>query len=83
MCLNKTYSKVRICRHLSDTYHIQNGLKERDALSLLLFNFVLEHATKEVQQLLYADVVNLLGDNIDTINKITETLRYASKEAGI
>jgi hypothetical protein len=26
------------------------------------------------QRLAYADDVNLLGDNIDTINKITETL---------
>jgi hypothetical protein len=27
--------------------------------------------------------VNLLGDNIDTIKKSTETLNYASKEVGI
>jgi hypothetical protein len=36
------------------------------------------------QQLLaYADDVNLLGDNIDTIEKNTETLIDASKEVGI
>jgi hypothetical protein len=33
--------------------------------------------------LAYADDVNLLGDNIDTINKNTETLIDASKEVGL
>jgi hypothetical protein len=33
--------------------------------------------------LAYADDVNLLGDNIDTINKITQTLIDASKEVGL
>jgi hypothetical protein len=34
-------------------------------------------------QLAYADGVNLLGDNIDTIKKNTETLVDASKEVGL
>jgi hypothetical protein len=36
MCLNETYSKVRIGKHLSDSFLIQNGLKLGDALSPLL-----------------------------------------------
>jgi hypothetical protein len=35
------------------------------------------------QPLPYADDVNLLGDNIDTRNKNTETLTDASKEVGL
>jgi hypothetical protein len=35
------------------------------------------------QLLAYADDVNLLGDNIDTINKNTEILIKASKEVGL
>jgi len=42
MCLNKTYSRVRVGKHLSDMFPIKNGLKGGNALSPLLFNFALE-----------------------------------------
>jgi hypothetical protein len=35
------------------------------------------------QLLTYADDVNLLGDNIDTVKKNIDTLIDASKEAGL
>jgi hypothetical protein len=35
------------------------------------------------QLLVYADDVNLLGDDMDTINKNTVTLIDASKEVGL
>jgi hypothetical protein len=30
MCLNETYSKVRICKYLSDNFSIKSGLKHGD-----------------------------------------------------
>jgi hypothetical protein len=42
MCLNETYSKVCISKHLSESFPIQNGLKQGDALSPLIFNVALE-----------------------------------------
>jgi hypothetical protein len=96
MCLNETYSGVRIGKHLSDSFLIQSGLKQGDALSPLLFCFDLEYAIKKVQDnhvglklsgthqlLAYADDINLLGVNIDTIMKSTETSVDASKEVGL
>jgi hypothetical protein len=50
MCLNKTYSKVRIGKYLSVNFPIQNGPKQGDALSPLLFNFALENAIRKVQE---------------------------------
>jgi hypothetical protein len=35
-------------RHYSDSFTIQNGLKQGDASSLLLFNFALEYAVAKV-----------------------------------
>jgi hypothetical protein len=37
--LNETCSKGRVSKHLSAMFLIQNGLKQGDALSPLLFNF--------------------------------------------
>jgi hypothetical protein len=34
MCLNETFSKVRMGKHLSEPFPIKNGLKQGDALSL-------------------------------------------------
>jgi hypothetical protein len=49
MCLNETYSRVRVGKHLSDIFPINNYLKQRDALSTLFFNFALDYAIRKVQ----------------------------------
>jgi hypothetical protein len=50
MYLNETYSKVRIGKHLYNSFLIQNVLKQGDALSPLLFIFALEYAIRKVQE---------------------------------
>jgi hypothetical protein len=50
MCLNETYSRVRIGKNPSDKFSVQNGLKQGEALSPLLFNFASEYAIRRVQE---------------------------------
>jgi hypothetical protein len=40
MCLDETYSEVCIGKYLSDTFPIQNGLKQGHALSPLLLTLL-------------------------------------------
>jgi len=38
MCLNETYSRVQVGKHLSDMFPVRNGLEQGDALAPLLSN---------------------------------------------
>jgi hypothetical protein len=82
MCLKEKYRFVRIGENLFDSFPIQNGLKQGDALSPVFFNFALEYAIRKVQEnhedlewnethliLVYADDVNLLGKSMKTVQR--------------
>ena len=98
MCLTETYSRVWVGKHLSDMFHIRNGLKQGDALLPLLFSLALDYAIRRIQVnqdglilngthqlLVYADDVNMLGGKVHTIkeNGEAEALRVASMEIGL
>jgi hypothetical protein len=85
-----------IGKNPSDKFRIQNNLKYREVLSLLLFSFVLEYTIRRVQEnqeglmlngthqlLAYADDINIVGENIDTIRKNAKALIGAGKEVGL
>ena len=96
MCLNETYNKVRVGKHLSDVFPVKNSLKQGAVLSPLLFNFVLEYVIIGVQVnedgfklngthqlLVYADEDNILGGSVHSVMENAETLVVATKEAGL
>jgi len=88
MCLNEICSTAWVGKHLSDMFPIKYGLKQRDDLSPLLFNFPLKKPIRRIQVnqdglklngtqqlLVYAnDDVNLSGRSIHTVKKKTEAL---------
>jgi len=82
MCLNETYSRDQVGKHLSDRFLIKNDLKNRDTLLPLLFKSAFEKAIMRVQMnqdclklngthqlLVYADYVNTLGRSVHNIEK--------------
>ena len=95
MCLNETYSTVRVGKNLSEMFPTRNGLKQEDALRLFLFNFALDYAIAKgpsvprwLENKWYKSPfglclsVNKMGGSVHTIKK-TETLAVARKENGL
>jgi hypothetical protein len=80
--LNETYSQVRLGKHLSDKFPLQDVFEKGDVLSPLLFNFALEYAIRNFlenevvldlngthQLVVYADDFNFLGDSVNIIKR--------------
>jgi len=75
MCLSDHRGRIRIGNNMSYSFEIRSGLKQGYRLSPLLFNFSLEYAILKIkdekeltlnilnQLLLYADDVDLMGDD--------------------
>jgi len=96
VCLNETYGRVWVDKHLCDKFPIKNGLKQGDALSSLLFNCAIEYAIRRVwvnqdglklngthQLLVYADDGDILVGSIHTVKKNMDAVVVASKESGL
>jgi len=76
MCLTEMYSRFWVGKNLPDMLRMRNGLKKRDGVSPLLFNFTLDytvsrfqvnqHGLKLNQLLIYAADVNILGGSVHT-----------------
>jgi hypothetical protein len=89
-------AEVHIGNNLSHNFPIQNGPKQGDAFLTLLLNFAVVYTIKKVkvnqvglkingtyQLLVYADDMNLLRENIDTLKKNTKNVINTSKEVGL
>lgn len=94
VCINGSMSRVRIAHEFSEVFNINDGLKQGDALSPLLFNVALEYVSRkaEIQTptavfhgngpkllLAFADDIDIVGNS--TLD-IKSTLNEFEKGAG-
>jgi len=95
MCLEESYSRVRLGNHLCDMFPIRM-LSKKELFYRHCFSTFLDYAISRVQVnkddlklngkhqiLVYADYVNIFGGSVYTIKKNADTVVFANKENGL
>lgn len=85
---SKVHTSVRSSADLFDSFDIKVGVHQGSALRPLLFNVVINYLTSKIQKptpwnLLYADDVVLISDNIQVLQKDIEEWRVSLEQNGL
>jgi len=97
MCMENAKYQVRVDQTTYKEFQVITGLKQGDALSLLLFNIVLEKVIRSVQNsgcglevsawqldvLGFADGLNLIGSSKETVLRNAATIIDEAKTVGL
>ena len=96
LTLNGANSRVRIRNKMSETFKIEEGLRQGDPLATLLFNLTLEAAvrtmnidtsgtifTKSSQLLGFADDLDIIGRNMEAVKDKFMSLERKSTDLGL
>jgi sorting nexin-29 len=91
-----TTAKVKVQNELSESFHIQNGLMQEDALACILFNTALEKIIrdtnvnqrgyifyKSVQILAYADDIDIISRYLKSLQEVTIALDRVARRMGL
>jgi sorting nexin-29 len=91
-----TTAKVKVQNELSESFHIQNGLRQGDALACILFNIALEKTIrdaniyqrgnifyKSVQILANADDIDIISRFLKSLQEATIALDRAARKMGL
>ena len=91
-----TTTKVKVQNKLSECFHIQNGLRQGDALACISFNMALEKIIrdaninqrgnifyKSVQILAYADDIDIISTSLKSLQEATIALDRAARRMGL
>jgi hypothetical protein len=95
LCNTNTSSRVKVNNEISSSFTINNGLKQGDAMSSVLFNMALESVIRKIPRteilnldeenilLAYADDRVVIGNSKDSIQSTVEELMKIGKYIGL
>jgi sorting nexin-29 len=90
--MESTTAKVKVQNELSESFRIQNGLRQRDALACIIFNIAPEKIIcdaninifyKSVQILAYADDIDIISRSLKSLQEATIALDRAARRMGL